>query len=220
MLPRARIMLAATFVTAILVTVVGTTIVPVPADSYINAAALPRVEQPAAEYTQMTSPKEQSRMPAYARRDDQPHQTRPVESSSNAPKGMDGGTSIYAKTHTPENQVERAAPMAPEQPASNSDTKSADMVATSNASGASMATADPPTPHSGAVASVTAATNSAQSNCKLRNERMGFHGFRPAQYRLHDHHSRHRGWHRTWASRHVIAGSDARRGIPGSYSAF
>jgi hypothetical protein len=217
-------MLAATFVTAILVTVVGTTIVPVPADSYVSAAALPRVEQPPAEYAQMASPKEQSRMPAYVRRDDQLNQTRPVESSRNSLKAMDGGTSTYAKTQTrqPENQVERAAPMAPdpEQPASNSDTKSADMAATSNASGASMATADPPTPHSDEAASFTAARKSAQSDCELHNEKIGFHSFRPAQYQLHAHHPRHRGWHRTWASRRVIAGSDTRRGISGSYSSF
>lgn len=220
MLPRARTMLAAMFVTAILVTVVGTTIVPVPADSYVNAAALPLVEQPRAEHARTASPKQQSRMPVYA--------TRPVESSSNAPKTMDGGASTYAKTQArwSEDQIERGArgsPPAsdPEQPASNSNTKSADVAVTGNVNGASIATAEPPAPHDGAAASFAAAPNSGPKDCELGNRRIGFHDFHPAHSRMHTHHPRLRvaRWHRTWERRRVIVRSDA-RGISGTNAPF
>jgi hypothetical protein len=224
MLPRTRTMLAAMFVTAMLVTVVGTTIVPVPADSYVNRMALPRVEESPAEHARMVSAKEQSRMPAYARPAAELNQTRPVESSSNAAKIMEGGTSTYSKTQVggSEDHVERAArgsPPAPnpEQPA-NSDTKSADVTATRNANGTSMATPEPPAPHSDIAASSAGATNSARSDCEQGNGRIGFHGFRPAHYRLHARHFRLRGWHRTWANRRVIARSAVRG--PGTYSSF
>jgi hypothetical protein len=220
MLPRARIMLAATLVTAILVTLAGTMIVPVPADSYVSAAALPRVEQPA-EHARMLSPKEQSRMPAYRRLDDRPNQTRPVESSSNGLKTMDSGTSTFAKTQTrlSEDQAERAARSSspapdPEQPGSNSTTKSVDVVATGNVNGASMATGEPRVPHSDVTASFTAGT---RNDCEQRKGRTGFHLFRPAQFRLHAHHRRPR--HRTWASRGVIGRSDAHQEIS-TYSTF
>jgi hypothetical protein len=213
-------MLVAMFVTAMLVTVVGTTIVPVPADSYVNRMALPRVEPPP-EHARMVSSKEQSRMAAYAEPDAERNETRPVESSSNAPKTMEGGSSTYAKTSS-EDHVDRAArgsppPPEPEQPALSSDTKSADVATTGNANGASIATAESPAPYGDAAASSTAATSSAGSDCEQRNGRIGLHGFRPAHYRWHAHHHRHRGWHRTWASRRVIARSA--RG-PGTYSSF
>jgi hypothetical protein len=222
MLPRTRTMLVAVFVTAMLVTVVGTTIVPVPADSYVNRMALPRVELPPPEHARMVSSKEQSRMPAYG--DDEFHETRPVESSSNAPKTVEGGTSTYGKTQagSSEDHLERAARGSspapdPEQSASNSDTKRAD-VATGNANGASIATAESPAPGDAAVSS-TATASSARSDCEQRNGRIGFHGFRPAHSRLHAHHPRLRGWHRTWASRRVSARSASRVGQP-TYSAF
>jgi hypothetical protein len=228
MLPRARTMLAAMFVTAILVTVVATTILPVPADSYVSTAALPRVELPLAEHARWVSPKEQSRMAAYARLDDEINQTRPVESSSNAPKTMDGGTSTYVKTQArwSENQVERAASGSSptpgfEQPASNLDTKSSDTAATGNVNGASIATAKPPAPHGDTGVSLAPATNSGRNDCALSNRRIGFYGFRPAHSRFHAHHAQLRAasWQRTWASRRIIARS-TNRGVPGTYSGF
>jgi hypothetical protein len=227
MLPRARTMLAAMFVTVILVAVVGTAIVPVPADSYVNTAALPRVVLPSAEYARTSSPKEQSRMPGYARLDDELNQTRAVESSSDSQKITDGGTSTYAKTRArwSEGQIESVARGSapapdPKQPASNSDTKSVDVAATSNVNGASIATPEPPAPHGDTAASLTPATNSGLNDCELSNRRIDFHGFRPAHSRLHAHQVRLRaaGWHRTWANRRVIARS-ANRGIP-TYSSF
>jgi cytoskeletal protein RodZ len=219
MLPRTRTMLAAMFVTALIVTVVGTTIVPVPADSYVNRMALPRVDEPPPGHAQMASLKEQSRMPAYVQPHDQVNETRPVESSSNTSETMEGGTSTYAKTQaqSSEDHAARGSPAkpAPEQPPSNSDTKSADVAATGNANGASMATVETPAPHSDAAASSTLAT--ARSDCEQRNGKIGFHGFRPAYYRLHAHHPRVRVWRRTWASRRVIARSASR---PGTYSSF
>jgi cytoskeletal protein RodZ len=224
MLPRTRTMLVATFVTAMLVTVVGTTIVPVPADSYVNRMALPRVEPPPPEHARMVSSKEQSRMAAYS--DDELNKTRPVESLSNASKTMEGGTSTYAKSQagSSEDHVERSARSSPsvpspEQAASNSDTKRAVVAAMGNTDGASIATAESPVPHVDAAVLSTTATSSARSDCEQSNGRIGFHGFRPAHYRLHAHHPRLRGWHRTWASRRVIARSTPRGGPP-TYSAF
>jgi hypothetical protein len=207
-------MLAATFVTAILVTVVGTTILPVPADSYVNTTALPRVEQRPAEHARTESLKEQSRMPAYARLNDELNKTRPVELPSNAPKTIDGGTSTYVKTPArwSDDQGESAARSSlpapdPEQPASNS-------AATDNVNGGSSATAEPPAPHGSAAASLSAVPNSGRSDCELRNRRIDFHGF--------PHHPRFRvaGWHQTRASGRIIARNNAHRAIPATYSSF
>jgi hypothetical protein len=221
-------MLAATFVTAILVTVVGTTILPVPADSYVNTAALPRAERPPAEHARTASLKEQSRMPAYAGLNDEHNQTRPVELPSNAPKTIDGGTSTYAKTPArwSDDQGESAARSSlpasdAEQPASNSNTKSPDEAATDNVNDGSSATAEPPAPHASAAASLAAAPNSGRNDCELRNRRIDFHGFRPV-HSLYAHHPRLRvaGWHQTQASRRIIAGNNAHRAIAPAYSSF
>lgn len=230
MLPRARTMLAAMFVTVILVTVIATTIVPVPADSYVdNSAALPQVEQPPGEHARTASPKAQSRMPGYARLKDDFNQTPPVESSSNTTKTMDGGNSTHAKTQArwSEYQVERAgrgSPPAPdpEQPASNSNTKSADVAPTANVNGASIATAEPPAPQGDAAVSPAAAPKSGPSDCDLHNRRIDFQGFPPVHSRMHAHHSRLKvaRWQRTWTRRRVLVRTDPRAGIPGTDTPF
>ena len=83
MLPSLRTILAAMFVTAILVTMVGTALTPI----------YPRVKQPLARYARAEGPMEQPGMRGHARRSEELKRQSTVEPSSE-----EGGTSRHAKT--------------------------------------------------------------------------------------------------------------------------
>jgi hypothetical protein len=81
------------------------------------------------------------------------------------------------------------------------------VAATGNVNGASI-TAEPPMPPGGATDSFSAAPNSGQNDCGVRNREISFHRFHHFHHphsRLHAHHHRLRVYrrYRTWASRRV-----------------
>jgi hypothetical protein len=133
MLPNLRTILVAMFLTAIVVTLVGTTLMPVPAD--IHSAGFPRVGQPLAPQTQADNPEwQQLHMLGYARRADELNRLLTLSSQlpapmsgelpSAVPDAIDGGSSTFAKQGG--NEVDRAPPsptfaLAPGQPARISD---------------------------------------------------------------------------------------------------
>ena len=86
MLPDLRTILAAMALTAILVTLVGTTLMPVPGDPYIRSAGFPRVGQPLVQQAQVENPeREQMHMLGYARRADELNRLLTLSSQMPAP---------------------------------------------------------------------------------------------------------------------------------------
>lgn len=222
--------------TAILVTLVGTMLVPVPADSYVHTAGLPRVEQLQVRQSRTANPKEQSRMAGYARRADESNRARPAESSSSAPETTDSGTSSYAKTQVrwAEGTAESGAhspalALASPQAAANSDTQSVVAAVTGSLNNPSIATGEPLAPLGGAATSLAAIPNlgtgrcgfCARNECQWRDRRTG-HRFRPVGSGLHANDLRPKtaGWHRTWVSRRPIAANNAQRTPTAAYSSF
>jgi len=107
MLPNLRTILAAMALTAILVTLVGMALMPVPGDPYIRSAGFPRVGQPLVQQAQVENPEwQQLHMLGYARRADElnrlltlsqlpPPMTNDLQSA--ALDAGDGGSSSYDK---------------------------------------------------------------------------------------------------------------------------
>lgn len=155
MLPSLRTILAAMFVTAILVVMVGTALTPI----------YPRVEQPLARYAR-TERMEQPGMHSYARRAEE---LRPPKVE---PSSEDGGTSRHAKTMVTaradpaETEVSGSASVsAPERRATNSTKQGADGAATGRANHPSIATSESPGSLGGPAASFAAAAKRATDRC-------------------------------------------------------
>jgi|HubBroStandDraft_6_1064221.scaffolds.fasta_scaffold458099_2 hypothetical protein len=167
MLPGLRILLAAVFLTAIVVNLVAAVLMSAPGESLIDAAAFPRVEHPLVQQARAANPKQQSRMPGYA---------TALASSAPGTRTMDGGTSAYAKGLGP---VETEA--RPVRPAENSSTQSVDPAVTSSVRSPSIVKADPSPPVG--VASSAGVQNQAARKCgpcswdDRRYRRIGFRGF-------------------------------------------
>jgi hypothetical protein len=221
-------MLAAVFVTAILITLVGTTLMPVPADSYVNMAGFARMEPLLVRQARTVKRKEQSRMLGYARRTDKLNGEEPADSTSSIPETVDGGTSSYPKTQVrhAEGPAERAADSsasgpASERPTANSDKHSVDVAVTSSVNNPSIPKSEPPAPPNGTAASSVAGPNVAGRQCGTcaRND-CQWRGL--ARPRSHAHYPRPQiaGWRRISVSHRAIARYDARRAQPPAYSSF
>jgi hypothetical protein len=184
MLPGLRILLAAVFLTAIVVNLVAAVLMSAPEESFIDAVVFPRVEQPLVQQARTTNPKQQSRMPGYA-------SATALASSAPGTRTMDGGTSAYAKRLGP-NTAESGArssawALAPVRPAENSSTQSVDPGVTGSANSPSIATGNPSPPVGGAVASSAGVQNQVARKCgpcswddrQRGYRRIGFRGRRP-----------------------------------------
>jgi hypothetical protein len=167
MLPGLRILLAAVFMTAIVINVVAAVLMSAPGESLIDTVAFPRIEHPLVQQAQTASPKQQSRLPGYA---------TALASSAPETRTMDGGTSAYAKGLGP---VETEA--RPVRPAEYSSTRSVDPAVTSSVRSPSIAKADPSPPVG--VASSAGVQNQVARKCApcswddRRHRRIGFRGF-------------------------------------------
>src|SRR5258708_1097711 len=137
MLPDLRTILAAMALTAIFVTLVGTTLMPVPGDPYIRSAGFPRVGQPLVQQAQVENPEQQQlHMLGYARRADELNRLLtlsqlPAPMARELPGAAldttDDGSLTYAKQGG--DAIEGAAPsvaLAPTRPASDSDGQNSD----------------------------------------------------------------------------------------------
>jgi hypothetical protein len=151
MLPNLRTILAAMALTAILVTLVGTALMPVPGDPYIRSAGFPRVGQPLVQQAQVENPEwQQLHMLGYARRADELNRLLalsqlPAPISGELPgalDGLDGGSSSYAKQGGDAVDSATASPtlaLAPTQPARNPDEQRPDVAVTGSVNSSSAA---------------------------------------------------------------------------------
>lgn len=151
MLPSLRTVLAAMFVTATLVTLVGTALTPV----------FPRVEQPRVWLARTENPNEQARLVGYARFSDESNRPRTADPSSSASEIIDSGISTSAKTLVrvregpPVSGVhDRVSALAPEEPAVNSN-KSVNVAETGSVNSPSIASGKRSAPLRGSTASFT-----------------------------------------------------------------
>ena len=170
MLPSLRTILAAMFVTAILVAMVGTALTPI----------YPRVEQRLARYARTENPMQQPSPRSYARRAEELKRPPIVEPSSE-----DGGTSRHAETllaarvDPAENQAPSSAlASAPEKPATKSTTQGDD-VAASSVSPPSIATSESPGSLGGPAASFATAAKRVADRCMSCHRGFRPHGIRP-----------------------------------------
>jgi hypothetical protein len=182
MLPGLRILLAAVFMTAIVVNLVASVLMSGPGESLTDAVAFPRIEQPLVQQARTTNPKQLSRMPGYA---------SATELTSSAPgtRTMDGGTSTYAKRLGPNTAESEArsslGALAPVRPAENSSTQSVDPAVTGSVSSPSISTGNPSPPVGAAVASSAGVQNQVARKCgpcswddrQRGYRRIGFRGF-------------------------------------------
>jgi hypothetical protein len=150
MLPDFRTILAAMTLTAILVTLVGTTLMPVPGDPYIRSAGFPRVGQPLVQQAQVENPEQQQlHMLGYARRADELNRLLTLsqlpapmarELPGTALDATDGGSLTDAKQGG--DAIEGASPsvaLAPTRPAPDSVGQPSDVVTTGSVDSAAMA---------------------------------------------------------------------------------
>ena len=163
MLPDLRTILAAMALTAILVTLVGTTLMPVPGDPYIRSAGFPRVGQPLVQQAQVENPEQQQLyMLGYARRADELNRLLtlsqlPAPMARELPGAAldttDDGSLTDAKPGG--DAIDGAAPsvaLAPTRPASDSDEQHSDVAVTGSVNSTAVAAAREP-------ATVAAAAN-------------------------------------------------------------
>jgi hypothetical protein len=169
MLPRLRTILAAMFVTAILVTMVGTALTPI----------YPRVAQPLARYARTVSPAEQPGM-GYGRRAEELNRPPTVEAS-----WEDAGTSRHAKTlvaarvDPAENEAPASASeSAPDKPATNSTRQGDGGAATGSAHPPAIATSESPRSPGGPAASFAAAAKRVADRCLSCHRGWHGHGIR------------------------------------------
>jgi hypothetical protein len=171
MLPGLRILLAAVFMTAIVINLVAAVLMSAPGESLIDAVAFPRIEHPLVQQARTANPKQPSRMPGYA-----------TELASSAPgaRTMDGGTSTYAKRLGPNTAESEARPV---RPAENSSTQSVDPAVTGSVRSPSIVRGNPSPPVGGAVASSAGVQNQVARKCgpcswdDRRYRRIGFRAF-------------------------------------------
>jgi hypothetical protein len=167
MLPGLRILLAAVFMTAIVINLVAAVLMSAPGESLIDAVAFPRIEHPLVQ--QARTAKQLSRMPGYA-----------TELASSAPgtRTIDGGTSTYAKRLGPNTAESEARPV---RPAENSSTQSVDPVVTGSVSSPSIVKGNSSPPVG--VASSAGVQSQVARKCApcswddRRYRRIGFRGF-------------------------------------------
>jgi hypothetical protein len=139
MLPSLRTVLAAMFVTATFVTLVGTALMPV----------FPRVEQPRARLARIENPNERSRLLGYVRLSDEQNRQRTAEPSSSTLETNDGRTSTYAKTlvtarksPAPNGVHGAVSALATDEPAVNSNTQSVNVTQTGSVNTPSIASGE------------------------------------------------------------------------------
>ena len=169
MLPGLRILLAAVFMTAIVINLVAAVLMSAPGESLIDAVAFPRIEHPQVAQARTANPKQLSRMPGYA---------SAPEPASNVPGTgtMDGGTSTYTKRLGPAESEAR-----PVRPAEKSNNPSVDPAVTGSVRSPSIATGNPSPPVG--VASSAGVQNQVAHKCgpcswdDRRYRRIGFRGF-------------------------------------------
>jgi hypothetical protein len=158
MLPDLRTILAAMALTAILVTLVGTTLMPVPGDPYIRSAGFPRVGQPLVQQAQVENPEQQQlHMLGYARRADELNRLLTLsqlpapmarELPGAALEATDGGSLTDAKQGG--DAIEGASPsvaVAPTRPAPDSDEQHSDVAVTGSVNSTAMAAPSEPAIH-------------------------------------------------------------------------
>jgi hypothetical protein len=168
MLPSLRTILAAMFVTAIVVTMVGTAVTPI----------YPRVEKPLARRAQAETPMEQPGMYGYLHRAEEPKRPRTIESASE-----DGGKSHHTKTlvtasvDAAQNDTAGAA-SAPVsgQPATDSTTQGVDVAITGSANAHSRS--EESGPIAGPAASFAAAAKRVEDRCLSCHRGWHLHGIR------------------------------------------
>lgn len=182
MLPSLRTVLAAIFVTATLVTLVGTALMPV----------FPRVEQPRARLARTENPNDRSHLLGYARFPDEQNRPRAAEPSGSTSEANDGKTSTYAKTLVTAREGLAASgahgavsALATDDAAVNSNTRSVNVARTGSVN-PSIASGEESTPLRGSAASLARPPKRSVDRCVFCHQG------------LHAHSIRHRGgrWHR------------------------
>jgi hypothetical protein len=159
MLPSLRTILAAMFVTAILVAMVGTALTPI----------YPRVEQPLARYARTESPMEQPATHGYAPRAEKLNRPPAAEQSGGASEegsSRRAKTLVTARVDPAENEAPgSASATAPDKPVTNSTTQGPDVAATGSANPSSTATSVSPGSFGGPAASFAAAAKRVEDRC-------------------------------------------------------
>jgi hypothetical protein len=170
MLPSLRTILAAMFVTAILVTMVGTAVIPI----------YPRVEQPLARHARAETPMEQPGMYGYVHRAEELNRLLTVEQpSEDGRTSRHGKTLVMAKVDPAQNDTADAASApVPEQPATNSTTQGVDVTVTGSANAHSIATSEPSGRIGGPAASFAAVAKRVADRCLSCHRGWRVHGIR------------------------------------------
>lgn len=168
MLPSLRTILAAMFVTAILVTMVGTAVTPI----------YPRVEQPLARRAQAEPPMDQPAMHGYVHRTEELKSPRKIETLSE-----DGGTSRHTKTFITASvdpaKIDAAGAASvpvPGQPATDSTTQGVDAAVTGSTN--AHLRSEESGPIGGPAASFAAAAKRVEDRCLSCHRGWRVHGIR------------------------------------------
>jgi hypothetical protein len=172
MLPSLRTVLAAMFVTATFVTLVGTALMPV----------LPRVEQPRARLARTENPSEQSRLLSNEGVSDEHNRPRAAEPSSSPSKTIEGEASTHAKTVVTAREGPAASGVGAEsalptdEPAVNSNTQNVHLAETGSVSSLSIALGDQSAPLKGSAAPFASPLKRGADPCVFCHRALHAHG--------------------------------------------